>query len=113
MKFILPLLGFFLLFLFYGAQSQSVNSGKEPTVNSHPEGFICKELKNTYQVQVINTRSMIAYPADLCERIRLNRHKTDTAYIQIYENARVMILPENAIQTKDFPILTECIHIEL
>lgn len=62
------------------------------------EKWYCDDLKNTYQIQVSNTRRQITVPADICELVRSNRKKSESVDIVLYENIVLHIFPEDQIE---------------
>lgn len=59
-------------------------------------------VEGTYQLQVINMRARPNIPASIDSIVLKHRHPTDTTYVRIYENVRLMVLPHSTIARKDF-----------
>lgn len=52
---------------------------------------LAKKLEGTYQVQVIDAREYFSMSAAMLDSIEATRHATETKYIWLKENTRIMI----------------------
>jgi len=52
---------------------------------------LSKKLEGTYQVQVIDAREYFSMPASMLDSIQATRHATETKYIWLKANTRIMI----------------------
>jgi hypothetical protein len=71
-----------------------------------------KDLKGTYQIQVIGSRAKPAIPLALYRTIDEKRDPEEVVYHEMSERMRVKILPEKQIQSSDFEGVEErIVHI--
>ena len=64
--------------------------------------ILSQELEGTYQIQMIDTRSLPTTPLSIFPMIRDARTSSSVTYIEYSENMRIMVLPLNIIESKDF-----------
>ena len=92
------------LFFFLGLCAASAqNSESTTTQNFSTEG--------TWQVQVVNSRSQPFIPGNIQEVVAENRHATETVYVQLGTEVRLMILPLAEISKPEFMPLEKIAHI--
>jgi len=92
-------------------QTQLNGSGDSHSFSEEQtSGYICEDLKNTYQIQIINTRNEIAIPNNICNIIRENRQKKEVYYYRINDFAIVKILPETHINKTELPVIDDYVH---
>jgi hypothetical protein len=71
-----------------------------------------KELKGTYQIQVIGSRVKPAIPLALYRTIDEKREPQEVVYHEMSDRMRVKILPEKQIESSDFERVEErIVHI--
>lgn len=58
------------------------------------------ELEGTYQIQMINTRSLPAIPLNLIKTIEEKRQDIETTYFFYKSNIRIKVLSRQDIQSK-------------
>jgi hypothetical protein len=56
----------------------------------------------TFQIQVVNSRINPIIGVEIIEKIETERKETETVYIAVRDNVRIMVLPNKEIQKADF-----------
>lgn len=59
-------------------------------------------LDGTYQIQIIDSRELPMLPLTLLPQIDSLRKESDTVYISVKNNERIMVLPKKVINSPDF-----------
>jgi hypothetical protein len=98
MKKIKLLLGGFLLLITCQLSAQDNKQAKAETERLTK---LMHQLEGTYQVQAFNARE-VAFPLSALDMVEAKRKDEDTVYFWIGSNVRVMVLPRNEINKKDF-----------
>lgn len=71
-----------------------------------------KELKGTYQIQMLGTRKKAAIPMSLYGKIDSARKEKEVVYYEVSDLMRVKILPRQTIEAKGFKSLPkEVVHV--
>jgi len=76
-----------------------------------PGDWFCIDLKNTYQIEVVNARKQVSVSVDFCELITTNRKKSETVVIQLDENVRVRIFSEDELENLQDKDLQQIIYL--
>lgn len=61
-----------------------------------------KEIRGTYQIQMLGTRKQPAVPLELIQQIENNRKENEVSYINYCSDYRIMVLPRNRISSDSF-----------
>ncbi len=61
-----------------------------------------KEAIGTFQIQVVNSRINPQVGVEIIEKVEEARKDDQIVYIPLREHVRIMILPKNEINNKDF-----------
>lgn len=70
-----------------------------------------KVAEGTYQIQMIDTRSLPSIPLSLIQTIEDKRGETKVVYYQFKPNIRIKILPKQMINEKGFVLIDRINHI--
>lgn len=70
-----------------------------------------KIAEGTYQIQMIDTRSLPSVPLSLIQTIEDKRDEIKVVYFQFKPKIRIKILPKQTINKKDFIFINRIIHI--
>lgn len=71
-----------------------------------------KELKGTYQIQMVGTRKRAAIPLSLYEKIDSVRKEEELVYYKVSDIMRVKVLPSSQIEAEGFKgIQEEVVHV--
>lgn len=102
LKLLLP-----ILFLLIGMPLSAQEDAKAETERLMK---LYQKLEGTYQIQIIDSREKIAFPLKTLETIEAKRHQTQTTYFWLKERVKIMVLPEVAINKKDFQPVERIIY---
>lgn len=69
------------------------------------------EVEGTYQIEMINTRSLPTIPLIAYKEIEMRRNKSEVVYYQLNENTRIKIFPIDQIKDPNFRYPEEVIYI--
>ena len=72
---------------------------------------LSRQMEGTYQVQVVNSRQYFSMPLNIFDSIQAQRHKTETRYLQVSENIRIMIPSQQAILSPGFKPLQRVVYL--
>ena len=61
-----------------------------------------KEIRGTYQIQMLGTRKQPVIPLELIQQIENNRKENEVSYINYCSDYRIMVLPRNIISSESF-----------
>ncbi len=94
------LLNFFLLFsIGLCAQQGDKEKAKAETDRLMK---LYQKLEGTYQVQVIDSREKVGFPLATLDEIVSKRQTSETVYLWLKSNIRVMVLPFSEINKPEF-----------
>lgn len=74
-----------------------LNASFKNSDHSEQNSWFCEDLKFTYQIEVVNSRSQISVPSDFCSLVSSNRKKSDLTIIQLDQNVTLKIFSEDQI----------------
>ncbi len=83
------LLNLFLLFSFALCAQQS--DPEKARAESKRLMELYQKMEGTYQVQVIDSREKIGFPLSSLDSIQSKRHQTETVYLWLKPNVRIMV----------------------
>ena len=69
------------------------------------------QVEGTYQVEMINTRSLPTIPLIAYREIEQRRKQSEVVYYQLNENTRIKIFPLEQIKDRNFRFPEEVIYI--
>lgn len=69
------------------------------------------KAKGTYQIQMIDTRSLPTIPLSLIKEIEKNRNDNEIVYLNINSNMRIKILSRTMINKNDFVLIDQIVYI--
>ena len=96
----------FIFFCFVSkSQSNLTSDTTNRTVN------LLHKLEGTYQLQIINSRELPTISLGMLDKIQAKRQQTDTVYLSIKQNFKIMILPHSIIEKKDFVAIKRVAYI--
>ena len=72
---------------------------------------LSNKLYGTYQIEMIDTRSLPSFPAELLEVIEVKREENTVVYHNVSEIMRIKILPKSIINAADFKPLKRINYI--
>lgn len=79
--------------------------------SENTDSWFCNDLKNTYQIEVHNSRKQIAAPADICELISTNRKKSETVTIKLNENVFLKIFSDDFITANADQVFSQIVYL--
>lgn len=98
---------FLLLFPFLGTAQSDLSEEEVQELKT-----LQKEVKGTYQIQVIGSRAKPAIPLELFRTIDEKRDPEEVVYHEMSDRMRIKILPEKQIESSDFEGVEErIVHI--
>lgn len=69
------------------------------------------EVEGTFQIEMINTRSLPTIPLIAYKEIEMRRNKSEVVYYQLNETTRIKIFPLDQIKDPNFGFPEEVIYI--
>jgi hypothetical protein len=72
---------------------------------------LSQKLEGTYQVQVIDSREYFSMPLSMFDSIAVKRHESETRYLWLKPNTRIMIPPAATLRQADFKPLPRVAYI--
>lgn len=80
----------------------SFSQNNTPQNDSINYGAISEKLMGTYQIEMIDTRSLPSFPAELLLIIEEKREEDRIVYHKVSDNMRIKILPKSLINAENF-----------
>jgi hypothetical protein len=71
---------------------------------------LLNKLEGTYQLQIIDSRELPTISLDMLDKIQAKRHQTDTIYFSVKQNFKIIVLPYETIEKKDFTAIKRVAH---
>lgn len=100
---------FIALGLLYSTNIFCQESLSKEDVQKYTE--MVRVAEGTYQIQMIDTRSLPSIPLSLIQIIENKREETEVVYYQYKSNIRIKILPKQMINKKGFVLIDRINHI--
>lgn len=89
----------------------SFGQSSEQPADSIDYNALSEKLMGTYQIQMIDTRTLPSFPAELLLLIEKKRDENRIIYHRLSDNMRIKILPKSIINTKEFKPVERIRHI--
>ncbi len=70
------------------------------------------DIEGTYQIQMINTRSIAYFNQDWIQQIKDNRKQSEDAFINVAPHMRIRILSHDAINSPNFQAPERVVYIQ-
>lgn len=89
----------------------SFSQSTEQSSDSINYEALSKKLMGTYQIQMIDTRTLPSFPAELLLLIEEKRDENHVIYHNVSDNMRIKILPKSMINAEKFTPIERIRHI--
>lgn len=72
---------------------------------------LASSLAGTYQIQVINSREMPAFPLTALDKVAAERKQSENTFFWLKQHIRILVLPYSEIQKKDFKPIDRIVYL--
>lgn len=92
----------FLCTLFLSVNTTIAQEENNQNINSETFEQKQEALEGTFQIEMIDTRSLPTFNVSLYDSIRDLRDETEVVYINVSDNMRIKIFPKSIIESNSF-----------